>query len=416
MSRRKRKWSRREFLKTAGAAGVGSVLGSMGPLGKAAGKSHPAASDQLLVPTRPFGKTGAKVSILGLGGSGSLPYSQLLYRQAIKMGVTYWDTAETYGRGKSEEGIGEYFAKHPDDRKKVFLVTKSHSRDLERLSHSLDRSLERMNTSHIDLYFAHGLRGIEELRPFDEFRGWVEKRKSEGKIRFFGFSTHSLMESCMMEAAELGWIDGIMMSYNYRLMHTDKMKRAVDACVKAGIGLTAMKTQAVPSWGIVGTVGEESETASKLAQAFLKKGFTTEQARLKAVWQNSHIASICSEMDNMDMLMENVAAALDRTKLSSQELRLLEQHARETASTYCAGCGHICESAVEGHVPISDVMRCLMYSRGYGDGEQARLLYHEIAQDTLGLTASRDYSVAENRCPQGMPIARLMREAARELA
>jgi predicted aldo/keto reductase-like oxidoreductase len=416
MSRRKRKWSRREFLKTAGAAGVGSVLGSMGPLGKAAGKSHPAASDQLLVPTRPFGKTGAKVSILGLGGSGSLPYSQLLYRQAIKMGVTYWDTAETYGRGKSEEGIGEYFAKHPDDRKKVFLVTKSHSRDLERLSHSLDRSLERMNTSHIYLYFAHGLRGIEELRPFDEFRGWVEKRKSEGKIRFFGFSTHSLMESCMMEAAELGWIDGIMTSYNYRLMHTDKMKRAVDACVKAGIGLTAMKTQAVPSWGIVGTVGEESETASKLAQAFLKKGFTTEQARLKAVWQNSHIASICSEMDNMDMLMENVAAALDRTKLSSQELRLLEQHARETASTYCAGCGHICESAVEGHVPISDVMRCLMYSRGYGDGEQARLLYHEIAQDTLGLTASRDYSVAENRCPQGMPIARLMREAARELA
>jgi len=411
MSKRERKWSRREFLKTAGAAGVGSVLGSMNPLVKAAGKSHPEASDQLLVPTRPFGKTGVNVSILGLGGSGSLPYSQLLYRQAIKMGVTYWDTAETYGRGKNEMGIGEYFAKHPDDRIKVFLVTKSHSRDLEGLSRSLDRSLERMNTSHIDLYFAHGLRGIEELRPFDEFRGWVDKKKSEGKIRFFGFSTHSFMESCMMEAAELGWIDGIMMSYNYRLMHTDEMKRAVDACVKAGIGLTAMKTQAVPSWGIFGTVGEESEATSKLTQRFLNKGFTPEQARLKAVWQNTHIASICSEMDNMNMLMDNAAAALDRTELSSQDMRLLEQHAHETASTYCAGCAHICESAVEGHVPISDVMRCLMYHRGYGDGEQARSLFNKISKETRSLLTSRDYSVEELRCPQGMPIGRLMREA-----
>jgi predicted aldo/keto reductase-like oxidoreductase len=416
MSRRGRKWSRREFLKTAGAAGVGSVLGSMRPLAKARGKSHPEVSDQLLVPTRPFGKTGVNVPILGLGGSGDLTSSQLLFRQAIKMGVTYWDTAETYGRGRSEKGIGEHFAKHPDDRKKVFLVTKSHSRDADGLSRSLDRSLERMNTSHIDLYFLHGLRGIDDLRPFDEFRGWVEKRKREGKIRFFGFSTHSLMESSMMEAAELGWIDGIMMSYNYRLMHTDKMKRAVDACVKAGIGLTAMKTQAVPSWGIIGTVGEESETASKLTRSSRKKGFTPEQARLKAVWQNSHIASICSEMDNMKMFMDNVAAALDRTELSSQDTRLLEQHARETASTYCAGCAHICESAVEGHVPISDVMRCLMYSRGYGDGDQARSLYKEISQETLSLMASKDYSLAEKRCPQEMPIGRLMREAARELA
>jgi len=416
MSKKEKKWSRREFLKTAGAAGVGSVLGSMGPLGKAAGKSHSETSEQLLVPTRPFGKTGVKVSILGLGTSWDMSSSQLLFRQAIKMGVTYWDTAESYSRGRSEKGIGEHFAKHPDDRKKVFLVTKSHAGDVDGLSRSLERSLERMNTSYIDLYFVHSIRGIAELRPFDEFRGWVEKRKREGKIRFFGFSTHSYMESSMMDAAKLGWIDGIMMSYNYRLMHTDQMKKAVDACAKAGIGLTAMKTQAVRSWGIFGSVGEETDTALKLTESFRKKGFTPEQARLKAVWQNSHIASICSEMDSLRVLMANVAAALDRTELSLQDMRLLEQHARETASTYCAGCAHICESAVEGHVPIRDVMRCLMYSRGYGDREQARSLYNEMAKETRSLMGSRDYSEAEKRCPQGMPIGRLMREAAKELA
>jgi predicted aldo/keto reductase-like oxidoreductase len=207
-----------------------------------------------------------------------------------------------------------------------------------------------------------------------------------------------------------------MMSYNYRLMHTDQMKKAVDACVRAGIGLTAMKTQAVRSWGIIGSVGEETDTALKLTEGFRKKGFTPEQARLKAVWQNSHIASICSEMDNLRILMANAAAALDRTELSSQELRLLEQYAQETASTYCAGCAHLCESAVKGNAPISDVMRYLMYSRSYGNREQARFLYEEISQETRSRMARMDYSLAEQRCPQGMPIGRLMREAASELA
>ena len=414
MSKREKDWSRRDFLKATGAAGVGSMLASISPLTSASGRSHSETSDHLIVPTRPFGRTGVNVSILGLGGSGDLTSSQILLRQALRVGVTYWDTAESYGGGRGEKAIGEHFARHPEDRKKVFLVTKSHSRDVDGLSRSLDRSLKRMNTSHIDLYFVHRLRGIQELRPFKEFRGWVEKRKSEGKIRFFGFSTHSLMENSMIEAAELGWIDGIMMSYNYRLMHTDPMKKAVNACVRAGIGLTAMKTQAVPSWGIIGHVGEESETASKLTEQFLKKGFTPEQARLKAVWQNNHIASICSEMDNLTILMTNVAAALDRTELSSQDMRLLEQYAYETASTYCAGCAQICESAVEGDVPINDVMRYLMYSRSYRNQEQSRSLYNKISKKTRNRLATTDYSLAEQRCPQGMPIGRLMRGAAEE--
>ena len=121
-------------------------------------------------------------------------------------------------------------------------------------------------------------------------------------------------------------------------------------------------------------------------------------------------------MDNLTVLMANVAAALDRTHLSSQDLRLLEQYAHETASSYCAGCAHICESAVEGNAPISDVMRYLMYSRSYGDRDQGRSLYNEISQETRSRMASMDYSVAEQRCPQGMPIGRLMREAAKELA
>ena len=70
MSKRGKDWSRREFLKTAGAAGVGSMLASISPLTNASAESHSETSDQLVVPTRPFGKTGVNVSILGMGGSG----------------------------------------------------------------------------------------------------------------------------------------------------------------------------------------------------------------------------------------------------------------------------------------------------------------------------------------------------------
>lgn len=132
-------------------------------------------------------------------------------------------------RGKSEIGIGQFFGKYPEARKEVFLVTKSDSRDPEGMTKLLHRSLDRMKTDHVDCYFIHGMKKIEEINQ--ETRIWVEKAKAEGKIRFFGFSTHSNMEDLLLGAARLGWVDGIMASYNFRLMHTDKMKAAVDACV-----------------------------------------------------------------------------------------------------------------------------------------------------------------------------------------
>ena len=143
------------------------------------------------------------------------------------------------------------------------------------------------------------------------------------------------------------------------------MKRAVDACVKAGIGMTAMKTQGG------GQVKTDTETELKLAGRFLQKGFTDAQAKLKAVWQNPNIASICSQMPNMTILMSNAAAAMDRTQLSANDRNLLQQYAQETHSDYCAGCTAICESAITGDVPVGKIMRYLMYSRSYGDHDHA---------------------------------------------
>ncbi len=400
MFKKNSKISRRNFLKATGTAGLASL---MAPVKRFAGASE----SQQSVPTRPFGKTGVNVSILSLGGMFNIASNQMLMKQAVRRGVTYWDTADCYQRG-SENGIGKYFNKYPEDRNKVFLVTKSDSGTPKGMTKLLDRSLEKMKTNYIDLYFLHGIYSIDELDQ--STKTWAEKAKAAGKIRFFGFSTHSNMEECMLGAARLGWIDGIMMTYNYRLMHTDRMKRAVDACVKAGIGMTAMKTQGG------GSVKTDTDTELDMAGQFLQKGFTDAQAKLMAVWQNPNISSICSQMPNMTILMSNIAAALNRTDLTRRDTELLNRYARETHSDYCAGCTQICESAVGKQVPIGDVMRCLMYACNYGNRDHAVAQFNSIPDNVRMRMADLDFSSAERRCPHNMAIGKLVRKALEELS
>ncbi len=403
--------TRRDFFKVTGAAGVGAILSPVAADAsiRTENVERLLAAGDAKVPTRPFGKTGIDVSILSLGGMFDIGSNQLMLRQALKWGVTYWDTADCYGRGVSEEGFGKYFARYPDDREKVFLVTKSDARDPDGMSQLLDRSLKRMNTSYIDLYFIHGVSNIRELDR--DTRRWAEKQKAEKKIRLFGFSTHKNMEDLLYEAPRLGYIDGIMMTYNYRNMHSSDMKEAVAECVKAGIGLTAMKTQARKNW-----LGElkSNRAGDKLMESLLKKGLTEEQAKLKAVWTNPDIAAICSQMPNMTILKANVAAAVDPTPLSSEEMRLFKQHALATADQYCTGCGRICESAIQASIPISDIMRYHMYGQSYGHLDWSREHFQQLPADVQQQLSRVDFEEAERRCPQGMPIARLMRKAVKD--
>lgn len=410
MSKIKQKCSRRDFFKITGAAGIGSAIASVENVAGASAPADSSDSGPKLVPTRPFGKTGEHVSMLSFGGSQNLKSKQLLLRQAFKMGVTYWDTAEMYSGGKSEQAMGKYFAKYPDDRKKIFLVSKARTSDPEELSLNLYQSLERLKTDYVDLYFVHMVKNVKEQLT-QAVKTWAEKAKAEEKIRFFGFSTHKNMENSLLEGAKLGWIDGIMTTYNYRLMNTNDMKRAVDVCAEAGIGLTAMKTQAKFFARFYADVGSENEADAALTDRFIKKGFTPEQTKLKVVWENPAIASICSEMPNMTILQANVAAALDQTELSFHDRQLLEGYAQASAPGYCAGCGNVCESALKDDVPISDIMRYLMYHDEYGSPQRAMRLFHDLPPMMRKRLASIDYSKAEQLCPQKMPIARLMNRA-----
>ncbi len=388
---------RRNFLKALGAGAGWLAAGS----GRAA-----ETSDAGAMPRRVFGRSGIQVPILSLGGMFDIPNNQVVLHQALALGVTYWDTADCYGGGKSETGIGQFFARQPEARARVFLVTKSDDRTIAGMDRLLNRSLERMQTNYVDMYFIHWASSIAEITP--EMKTWAEQAKRDGKIKLFGFSTHKNMVACMSGAAELGWIDGVMVKYDFRLMHNDDMKRAVEACTKAGIGLTAMKTMGG------GPVRTDSEAELALAGKFMQRGLTEHQAKLKAVWENESIASICSQMPNVTLLKANAAAARDQTPLSSSEREALQAYARATHGQYCAGCGARCESA--SGVPVCDIMRHLMYAHSYGDAELARASFQNLPGPVRVRLGAADLTAAEAACPHRLPVARLVREALASLS
>ena len=101
--------------------------------------------------------------------------------------------------------------------------------------------MKKLQTDHVDLFFCHAVSATNDIG--EPVREWAAQMKKAGKMKFFGFSTHTNMEDCLLAAAKLDWIDVVMFSYNFRLMLSPKMKEAVAACTDAGIGLVAMKTQ-----------------------------------------------------------------------------------------------------------------------------------------------------------------------------
>jgi uncharacterized protein len=398
---------RREFLKKAAAMGLGAAVG-----GAALGRPGRVSARMVLpkgpIPRRTFGRSGIQVSTLSLGGMFDILNNRLMLAKALEWGIDYWDTAEGYGGGRSEEGIGRWFARNSETRKRVFLVSKLSLRRGTDFTPRLEACLKRLHTDYIDLLFVHGISAIDDMDPGLE--SWSRAMKKAGKLRLFGFSAHANMEDCLEGAARLPWIDGIMFSYNFRLMHEPRMKAAVDACYRAGIGLTAMKTQGG------GPVKSDSEVEIKMAGRFMQKGFTDNQARLMAVWEDKRIASICSQMPNLTIMATNAAAAVDQPRLSRSDHALLAQYADETYSDYCAGCGRLCSQALGEKVPISDVMRCLMYVHSYQDLTLARSTFNALPIQTRALLARLDFKAAEQSCPRNLPIGRMMQEATNLLA
>jgi predicted aldo/keto reductase-like oxidoreductase len=389
--------SRREFLKTAAIAGGSAALVPAASAWAAPGE----------LPMVTLGKTGQKVPALGMGTSWAVAPS--FVQAALAAGIRYIDTSENYEGGRAERVLGEVIARM-GKRREVYLVTKNGRRKIggpgafAAYEQRLNASLERLRTDYVDCYYLHGVAGKEiPLFSDPDVKAAFEKLKKSGKIRFCGLSCHDAqLPEIVTAAAECGWIDQIMIQYNYRTMNGDAIRRALDAAAKANLGLIAMKSQA----------GAESfaspENAPAPLRPMIEKGFNQPQAAIKTIFAEQRMQAVVSEMTNRDQLRENMAAA-SNPKLSSRDQRLLEEYRQATAHLYCHGCGQHCEPAAGG-VAVSEILRYLRYDEVYGKRTRARELYQALSPEARDI-ARADLAAAQAACPHGLPVADLIRRA-----
>jgi predicted aldo/keto reductase-like oxidoreductase len=186
------------------------------------------------------------------------------------------------------------------------------------------------------------------------------------------------------------------------------MQEGIEACHKKDIGLIAMKVMGLEV---------KTDDDKNMVNSFLEKGFTEAQTKIKSVLEDKRIASACITMNTVEQISTNVAAVLDRKKLSSAEMNILRQHALNTCSSYCAGCSEICNSSMPLAGPhIADIMRSLMYYNSYGDKKMAREVFSEIPVNVRRKLSRLDYSAVESNCPQNLPVGMLISEAVKKMA
>jgi uncharacterized protein len=405
VSDRPDKGNRRQFMKSAAVASGAAALAASEPVW--AGAPGP----QGTVPTVTLGKTGQKVSTLGMGTSWSLQPS--FVQAAIFSGVRYIDTSESYENTLCEKVLGEVLER-TKMRKEVFLVTKNSrgkvggAKAYPTFDTRLSESLERLKTDYVDCYYLHGIKGDEiPLLSDPDVKAAFETLKKQGKIKFCGLSCHDKQLPEVIEAAaKSGFIDQIMIQYNYRTMNIDVIRRAVDAASKAKLGIVAMKTQ-----GGAGSF-QEGKGADSFNE-FLQKKFTKEQAAIKAVLADERVHVVVSEMTNRDMLRENMAA-VNGIALSAREIEALEKYRLATAHLYCHGCGQHCEPAAGG-VAVADILRFLRYEEVYGKRQRARELFQELTPRARAI-ATADLTSVDAACPHGLPVVDLLRRAEERLS
>jgi aryl-alcohol dehydrogenase-like predicted oxidoreductase len=233
---------RRIFLKKVAAVTVASSLNNKG--------SHAAEAP---VAQRTLGRSGEKVSIIGLGGyhiagpGVSEREGIRIIRAALDNGVNFLDNCWDYNGGASEEHMGK--ALRDGYRQKAFLMTKIDGQTRKAATDQLNESLRRLQTDHIDLLQFHEvIRETDPERIFGIGGGMeaVLQAKKQGKIRYIGFTGHKSPEihyKMLQTGFEHNFIfDAVQMPLNVMDAHFSSFeKKVLPVLVEHGIGVLGMK-------------------------------------------------------------------------------------------------------------------------------------------------------------------------------
>jgi aryl-alcohol dehydrogenase-like predicted oxidoreductase len=242
--------NRREFL---GKATLGIAATTVGvPLLEQAVSAPPPAAGAGEMPYRTLGRSGEKVSLVGLGGyhigaQKDAAESIRIIRTAVDKGINFLDNCWDYNQGESEVRMGK--ALRDGYRKKVFLMTKVDGQVKDVAARQIDESLRRLQTDVIDLLQFH-----EVIRPGDpdrifgpngSFEAALEAKKA-GKLRYIGFTGHKdpdIHLKMLDTAFKRGFtFDAVQMPLNVMDAHFKSFgEKVLPVLTKHGIGVLGMK-------------------------------------------------------------------------------------------------------------------------------------------------------------------------------
>jgi aryl-alcohol dehydrogenase-like predicted oxidoreductase len=259
------------------------------------------------IPKRKLGKTGAEVTVLGLGGEGVLRtfgYDQAAYElinRAIDLGINYCESARAYSGSEAYYGLALR-----ERRREVFLTSKSHARDKKGALDHLRQTLANMKTDHLDLWQVHDVRSTKDVAEIFGPHGAIEafvEAKEKGLTRFIGVTGHedpAILRRCL----EMFDFDTVLLPVNpAEPSNRSFLEGVVPVAIEKGMGIIGMK---VYSRGFV----------SKMP------GYVSMEPFFRFALSQP-ITNVVIGCDSVDQLEENVGFARAFSPMSKEDMGTL---------------------------------------------------------------------------------------------
>jgi predicted aldo/keto reductase-like oxidoreductase len=426
--------NRRSFLRntTLGVVGAGIISNNTSLLGQETQQSQPETPK--VRACRTLGRTGFKASDIAQGGVTNVA----IIKTMLDAGVNYLDTAESYGRGKSEISMGQ--AIKGRDRKSLFITTKLVLKDTETKEDILKRArkcLERLDTEYIDCLMTHNPPNVEMVKS-EPFHQACAQLKSEGKLRFVGISSHGnqpgreeqeAMDKVLLAAAHDGRFAVMLLVYNF--IKKDMGEIVLKACQEKNIGAAIMKFNPVGNYLAMKSRAEEFkkraegnperlkrienyiESLKKNAEKgdwFIKKYNLTDPAEIRLAstrFALSHpgVTTVLARTRTFEDVEQFLKAS--GTTMSDIEAKKLAAFTQGPGKFYCRHACGLCEASCPHNVPVNTIMRYNHYFEAQGNEKYAMLKYAELPTAKANLCESCS-GICQNNCPYGVPIHGLL--------
>ena len=285
-----------------------------------------------VLPKRKLGRTGEYVTMLGTGGFHvgwtTERDAQEVIEAALEGGVRFFDTAESYSDGRSEERYGKYLT--PKYRDLIFLTSKTTGPDAKTVQEHLEATLRRLKVDHLDLYQVHAVSTPDDVdgRIANGVLDVLTKAKQDGKIKHLGFTGHQnpFAHLRMLERSEENDIfDTVLMPVNvldpsYFSFIENVLPKALDR----NLGITSIKSLADGRF-----FASKKEAGWNSDDPVIPNYLTIKEA-MYFVW-SLPVSVLISGNENATFMREKIALARSFTKLNEEERMTLIDKVKDIA-------------------------------------------------------------------------------------